>query len=166
MITVLEGSTFCICDERGDIAGETSGLYANDTRRLSRLVLTINGARPLLLSSGQVEYFSAAFYLRNPVAAGLRPDVLSIVRSRFVGESMQDRIAIRNESMETQRFEVSLQIGSDFADIFAVKDRDFTLGDPLHARPLPPAVDPEWQEGGSVALFTDGRDRTLVGFSR
>ena len=24
--TILEGSTFCICDDRGDIAGDTSGL--------------------------------------------------------------------------------------------------------------------------------------------
>src|SRR5256885_6666416 len=127
MLTILEGSTFCICDDRGDTVAETSGLYAGDTRRLSLFVLTINGARPLVLSSGQVEYFSAAFYLRNPVSAGLQHDVLSIVRSRFVGEAMQDRISIRNESMETQRFEVSLELGSDFADIFAVKDRDFTL---------------------------------------
>src|SRR5207237_2457 len=94
-----------------------------------------NGARPLPLSSGQVEYFSAAFYLRNPIRAGLEHDVLSIVRSRFVGESMQDGIAIRNESMETQRFEVGIEIGCDFADIFTVKDHDFTLGDPVNAPP-------------------------------
>jgi glycogen debranching enzyme len=166
MLTILEGSTFCICDERGDIAGDTSGLYADDTRRLSRLVLTINGARPLLLSSGQVEYFSAAFYLRNPIHAGLPHDVLSIVRSRFVGDSMQDRIAIRNESMEPHRFEVCLELGCDFADIFAVKDRDFALGDPAHARPLPPALAPAWVDGGASLAFVDGADRTVVSFSR
>ncbi|MBV8079957.1 MAG: hypothetical protein JO186_06215 [Actinobacteria bacterium] len=163
MLTILEGSTFCICDERGDIAGETTGLYADDTRRLSRLVLTVNGARPLLLSSGQVEYFSAAFYLRNPVASGLPNDVLSIVRSRFVGESMQDRITIRNESMETHRFQVELELASDFADIFAVKDRDFTLGDPMHAPPLPPARDPEWND--TSVRFTEDDDVTVVAFS-
>ena len=65
-LTILEGSTFCICDERGDLDGETCGLFADDTRFLSLLRLTINGAKPLLLSSGKVEYFSAAFYLRNP----------------------------------------------------------------------------------------------------
>jgi len=165
MLTILEGSTFCICDERGDIAGETSGLYADDTRRLSRLVLTINGARPLLLSSGQVEYFSAAFYLRNPVSAGLAHDVLSIVRSRFVGETMQDRLTIRNESMETQRFEVCLEFASDFADIFAVKDRDFTLGDPLHAQPLPLSVEPAWLDDGDSVAFQCDEDRTVIGFS-
>ena len=70
-MTILEGSTFCICDEIGDLGGETSGFFAEDTRFLSRLELCVNGERPLLLSSGKVEYFSAAFYLRNPVVDGL-----------------------------------------------------------------------------------------------
>ena len=51
---------------------------------------------------------------------------------------MQERIMIRNESMETLRFEVGLELGCDFADIFSVKDHDFTLGDPENAKPLPP----------------------------
>ena len=81
MLTILEGSTFCICDERGDIAADTSGFFAHDTRFLSRLVLRIDGASPLLLSSGRVEHFRAAFYLRN-AANGLPRDALSISRER------------------------------------------------------------------------------------
>ena len=91
-LTILEGSTFCICDEIGDLDGMTSGFFADDTRFLSRLELRINGERPLLLSSGKVEYFSAAFFLRNPLARGLDQDVLSISRERFVGEGMQDQL--------------------------------------------------------------------------
>jgi glycogen debranching enzyme len=166
MLTILEGSTFCISDDRGDIAGATAGLFAGDTRRLSRFVLTVNGSRPLLLSSGQVEYFSAAFYLRNPLTPELDHDVLSIARSRFVGESMQERIAIRNESMSPQRFEVGLELGSDFADIFAVKDHDFTLGDPASAAPLPPAVEAVWEDGGLDVSFSEGDERTLLVFSQ
>src|SRR4051794_33636518 len=144
MITVLEGSTFCICDDRGDVTAETSGFFSRDTRRLSRFGLTVNGERPLLLSSGKVEYFSAAFYLRNPLAGGLDQDVLSIVRSRFVGVAMQERVAVTNESMERQRFAVALDLATDFADIFEVKDHDFALGDPAHARPLPPPAEAAW----------------------
>src|SRR5919204_362856 len=99
-LTILEGSTFCICDERGDIDAETQGFFAADTRFLSLLRLTLNGAKPLLLSSGVVEYFSAAFYLRNPLAGGLPQDSLSITRERFVGEGMQDRIVVQNQGME------------------------------------------------------------------
>ena len=39
-LTILEGSTFCICDERGDIGQETSGFFVEDTRYLSRFALT------------------------------------------------------------------------------------------------------------------------------
>src|SRR5262249_9102815 len=163
VLTILEGSTFCISDERGDMSGSSGGLFAADTRRLSRFVLTINGQRPLLLSSGQVEYFSAAFYLRNPLSQ-LPQDALSISRSRFVGESLQERIAIRNESMGTLRFEVGLELACDFADIFAVKEHDFTLGDPEHAKPLPSPVKPDWDADGSVC-FADGDDTTQVVFT-
>ncbi|MGH3084278.1 MAG: glycogen debranching N-terminal domain-containing protein, partial [Gaiellaceae bacterium] len=97
-ITILEGSTFCICDELGDVGGwPTSGFFTDDTRFLSVLRLSINRRRPLLLSSGKVDYFSAAFYLRNPPADGLDQDEVSIVRERFVGEAMQDHLRVQNQ---------------------------------------------------------------------
>ena len=74
-------------------AATGDGLFAEDTRFLSRFRLTINGQRPLLLSSGKVEYFSAAFFLRNPLAGGLQQDVLSIARERFVGDGHAGRVS-------------------------------------------------------------------------
>jgi glycogen debranching enzyme len=145
-LTILEGSTFCICDERGDIDGETQGLFADDTRFLSLLRLTVNGAKPLLLSSGVVEYFSAAFYLRNPPAGGLPHDTVSITRHRFVGEGMQDLIVVQNQGMDPLSFELALELGTDFADILTVKEHDFALGDPLRAKPLPPSVDGRFED--------------------
>src|ERR1700716_1408141 len=114
-LTILEGSTFCICDEIGDLDGQTSGFFTDDTRFLSELRLTGNAARPLLLSSCKVEYFSAAFFLRNPLAGGLPQDVLLIKRERFVGEGMQDQIVVENQSMLPLSFEIGLPIASDFA---------------------------------------------------
>ena len=84
-LTILEGSTFCVCDDVGELGTAMTGFFAEDTRYLSLLRLTINGARPLLLSSGRVEYFSAAIYMRNPLAGGLRQDAVTIMQSRFVG---------------------------------------------------------------------------------
>ena len=139
-LTILEGSTFCICDDVGDIDRRTHGFYSDDTRFLSVLRLTVNGARPLLLSSGRVEYFSAAFYLRNPLAGGLGQDVISVLRERFVGDAMQEAVTIQNQSMAVQSFEVALQLSGDFADILSVKEHDFALGDPRRARPLPDPV--------------------------
>jgi glycogen debranching enzyme len=154
-ITILEGSTFCLSDEVGDIDGETSGFFAEDTRFLRRFTLRINGARPLLLSSGKVEYFSAAFYMRNPLAGGLAQDVLSIERRRFIGEGMQDVIVVENEGMEPISFELGLEFGNDFADLFSVKDHDFALGDPLRAKPLPPLVGGRFNGEGNVFLLQD-----------
>jgi glycogen debranching enzyme len=145
-ITILEGSTFCICDERGDIDGETQGLFADDTRFLSLLRLTVDGEKPLLLSFGKVEYFSAAFYLRNPLTGGLPQDSVSIIRHRFVGEGMQDRIVVQNQSMEPLSFELALELATDFADILSVKEHDFALGDPARARALPPPVRGRYHE--------------------
>ena len=131
MLTILEGSTFCICDEQGDIGGGTGGLFAEDTRYLSRLELIVDGKRPLILSSGRVEYFSAAFFLRNDVTASLGQDVVSIDRRRFVGAAgMTDTFLVRNEGMETVAFRLSIVVEADFADILTVKERDFTLGAP------------------------------------
>jgi glycogen debranching enzyme len=163
-LTILEGSTFCICDDRGDVGDETSGFYAHDTRFLSVLRLTIDGKRPLLLSSSKVEYFSAAFYLRNPLTDGLPPDTLSIARRRFVGEGMQERIVIRNESIEPVSFMLGLEVGCDFADIMSVKDHDFALGDPVNAEPLPPPVEPHYDESNNqfVLADPDGEARTQV----
>ena len=52
-------------DAVGDITEMTHGLFANDTRMLSRLRLLVDGAQPLLLTSKAVEYFAAAHYARN-----------------------------------------------------------------------------------------------------
>ncbi|HZT46052.1 MAG TPA: glycogen debranching N-terminal domain-containing protein [Gaiellaceae bacterium] len=167
-LTILEGSTFCICDDLGDIYEATGGFFADDTRYLSLFRLTVNGESPLLLSSGKVEYFSAAFYLRNPLAGGLGQDSIAIIRERFVSEAMQDRIAIENVTTDPISFELALEVASDFADIFAVKEYDFALGDPDHARPLPKPVAPKLDAEHSRLVLDDpsGEPGTQVVFSR
>ena len=157
MLTILDGSTFCICDDRGDIAAETSGFFAHDTRFLSRLVLRVGGATPLLLSSGRVEHFQAAFYLRNGTGDGLPRDGVSIARERFVGTGMQERISLRNESPEPLELTVALEAEADFADIISVKHHDFSLGDPEHAQPLPPPAPSTYDEKRRLVSIVDAR---------
>ena len=164
-IMILEGSNFCISDQNGDFTFTTSGLYAYDTRFLSHLELTINGDRPLLLSAGKAEYYSAAYFLRNPIAGDLPQDTLSIGRTRFVGEGMQDHLRLQNQSQEKISFELALEFGSDFADIFAVKNYDFALGDPERANPLPPPVEARYEEDENQFVLDDddsGLARTQV----
>ena len=165
--TILEGSTFCICDERGDVREKTHGLFADDTRFLSRLELTIDGKPPLLLSSGNVEYFSAAYFLRNPLTNRLPLDSVLIKRERFVGNGMQDHIDLTNETTEPLELRLELHVAADFADIISVKEWDFSLGDPVHARPLPSAVAVEYDERTNQLHLVDpdGYGRTQVIFS-
>src|SRR5947208_13333205 len=163
-ITILEGSNFCISDQNGDFTFATSGLYAYDTRFLSHLVLTINGERPLQLSAGKAEYYAAAFFLRNPPAGELLQDTVSIGRHRFVGEGMQDLLRVQNQPQQPVAFELALEFGCDFADIFAVKSHDFALGDPLKAGALPSLVEAEYEdeENQFVLGHEAGLGRTQV----
>jgi glycogen debranching enzyme len=157
VLTILEGSTFCICDDRGDIASETSGFFAHDTRFLSRLVLRVGGTSPLLLSSGRVEHFQAAFYLRNGTFDGLPRDAISISRERFVSVGMQERVTLRNECVERIELEVALEAEADFADIISVKLHDFSLGDPELAQPLPAPAPATNDDSGQRVSIVDPR---------
>jgi glycogen debranching enzyme len=166
---ILEGATFCICDELGDFNTHVEGVFAEDTRFLSRLNLKVNDKRPLLLSSAKIEYFSAAFFMRNPLAGGLAYDALSIRRERFIGDGLQDSVVVVNESMDPVEFDLEIEVGSDFADIFAVKDHDFALGDPLRAKPLPPLQATHFDADRNQFLISDDGElplKTQVIFSR
>ncbi len=156
-ITILEGATFCVSDELGDLTEPTSGFFEADTRFLSHLRLTINGARPLLLSHGKVEYYSAAWFLRNPPIGGLAPDEVSIARRRFVGDGIQDHVILVNHASRRVEFELALEFGTDFADIFAVKAFDLALGDPASAE-LPPTVPAFFNEDDNEFVFSAPAD--------
>ena len=131
-------------------------------------MLRLDGSRPLLLSSGRVQHFSAAFFLRNANTGALPHDALSVARERFVATGMQERIVLRNVSMERLEFQLSLQVEADFADIITVKNHDFALGDPAHALPLPPCAPCRIGEDRLQLVFEDpaGDLRTVVALSR
>jgi glycogen debranching enzyme len=163
-ITVLDGSTFCVCDERGDVDGlaTASGFFASDTRFLSRSVLTLGGARLDPLSHDHSTPHLASFVLRNPLAGGLQPNELVVERERFVGDCMEERIAVENHSPRRIDIELGLELAADFADIFVVKDLEPGFGLEIEAK-LPPACPPERSSNGTL-VFSDGSfaGRTVV----
>jgi glycogen debranching enzyme len=125
-IQVLEGSTFMLSDSLGDVhPGSVAGLYHEDTRHLNRFVLTINGASPVVLTSGEVDYYSASFFTTNPVLDGIPPKSLTIRRHRFVGDGLRETIRVRNHLREPIGLELRLSCGADFADLFEVKGKKF-----------------------------------------
>ena len=65
-IGVLEGRAFMFSDARGDVPrGSIGGLVHDDTRFLNQWELTLDDTPLLLLSSGTVDAYSAAFFLAN-----------------------------------------------------------------------------------------------------
>ena len=163
-LTVLDGSTFCVCDERGDVDGlaAASGFFSSDTRFLSRSVLTLGGARLDPLSHDHSTPHLASFVLRNPLAGGLQPNELVIERERFVGACMEERVTVENHSHRRVDVELGLELAADFADIFVVKDLEPGFGKQLDEK-LPPSHPPE-RAGNGTLVFTDGsfRGRTVV----
>jgi glycogen debranching enzyme len=139
-LTILDGSTFCICADDGAISEGAHGFYADDTRFLSRLALRVDGERPIALSAGKVEYFAAAFFLRNPPIGGLAADELLIRSERFVTDDLQEHIVVTNLGGDGIVVELAVELASDFADILSIKRHDFALGDPELAGALPPPV--------------------------
>jgi glycogen debranching enzyme len=155
-ITILDGSTFCVCDERGDVEGTAAatGFFAADTRFLSRAVLLVDGVRPEALSYAQPAPHLGLFCLRNLPSERLAPNALSILRERFVADEMQERIVLENHSSSPIQFEVALQLEVDFADIFSVKALDPKFGSPATVALPPPRV-PRWSHPDSTLVFED-----------
>jgi len=124
-VSILDGNTFVVSDARGDIDAtptDTTGLFAWDTRFLSRWLLTVNGRRPNPLSTDDLQYFSAQFFL-VPGSGTVYVDAdLSILRKRAVGDGFHEDLTILNHSADPHDLEVRIEVGADFADLFEVKD--------------------------------------------
>src|SRR5258708_12232713 len=72
LVTLLEGTTFCICETSGDVRpGGSQGLFVRDTRLISRLELSINGHVPEPLPPQAREPFACTFLSGMPPLPGL-----------------------------------------------------------------------------------------------
>ena len=158
-LTLLHGSTFCVSDESCDLDGGASGLYADDTRHLSRLVLTVDGERPRLLASRRLEHFSAEAYARS-----LPHDALLVRRNRSLAATLEERLALESQCAEPVVFEVAIELAADFADVITVKEHELADVPPVAGRPLPAPAAATPDDGSLV--FADRELRTRVRFSQ
>ena len=125
-VSILDGNTFVVSDRRGDMEAtpiENHGLFLNDTRFLSRWVLTIDGLRPTLLSADDLAYFRVQFFLALTTGTIYVDSKLSIVRRRSVCDGFREDIEIVNHDRQPVTLRVHLEAASDFADLFEVKDK-------------------------------------------
>jgi len=124
-ISVLEGNNFVVSDLRGDIDAsptEALGLFAWDTRFLSRWLLTVDGQRPNVLSTDDLDYFAVQFFL-VPGTGTIYVDAdQSILRKRTIGNGFSEEVTILNHKDKPVDFKVRIEAAADFADLFEVKD--------------------------------------------
>lgn len=124
-VSILEGDTFVVSDGRGDIdasPSDTHGLFCRDTRFLSRWVITVDGKRLNALSTDDLSYFSAQFFLVASTGTIYVDAKLSIVRKRAVGNGFSEELSILNHDDVPIDLDVRIAASSDFADLFEVKD--------------------------------------------
>jgi glycogen debranching enzyme len=124
-ISVLEGNNFVVSDLHGDIDAsptEALGLFAWDTRFLSRWLLTVDGQRPNVLSTDDLDYFAVQFFL-VPGTGTIYVDAdQSIIRKRTIGNGFSEELTILNHKDKPVDFRLRIEAAADFADLFEVKD--------------------------------------------
>lgn len=152
------GDTFAVLDPSGDIVptglGE-QGVYHRGTRHLSRYELSINGRRPLLLSStvrDRNELLTVD--LTNPDlvdGTGLLPrGSLHVFRTQVLwAGTLHERVRLTNFGLEPAAVALAFRLDADFRDVFEVRgSRRARRGERLS----PERVD------GALNLVYRGRD--------
>ena len=123
---MLEGNIFVVSDIAGDIAAsatDTLGMFAWDTRHLSRWVLTVNGHTLTPLSTYAIEYYATQFFLVPGTGTVYVDADLSIVRRRSVGrEGFREDLTVLSHSERVVDLDLRMEAAADFADLFEVKD--------------------------------------------
>src|SRR6478672_8073833 len=125
LVRILDGNTFVVSDERGDIEAsktDPTGLFSYDTRFLSTWVLTVNDIRLNALSTDDLQYFEARFFLVPATGTVYIDPKLSVIRQRAVGDGFHEELTIISHSAEPADITVRIEAASDFADLFEIKD--------------------------------------------
>ncbi len=131
-LILKHGDTFGVFDKNGDASsgpGGAEGIYHRDTRHLSHFSVTLDGARPLRLSSTlRDDNATLTCDLTNPDlfdASGqldMEHDVIHLRRSRFLWNAICfERLSVRNFDDKPRRIELAIAFAADFADLFEVR---------------------------------------------
>jgi len=121
----LDGNTFIVSDQRGDIEAsltDPTGLFSFDTRFLSTWVLTVDGQRLTPLSVDDLHYFETCFFLVPGTGTVYVDSKLSVIRQRAVGNGFREQLTILNHDRDAVALTVRIDADCDFADLFEVKD--------------------------------------------
>lgn len=132
--TIKDQEAFVVCDARGDVDvhhAREMGFYVAGTRHLSRMVLALDGLRPVVLfSAPSGDGAELVVNLTNPdlpAAEGdggprlARERLFLQRRLALEGHRLAQSIYLRNFAGQTVRVVLALGFASDFVDIFEVR---------------------------------------------
>ena len=125
LVQILEGNTFVVSDAVGDIEAsltDPTGLFSFDVRHLSHWVLTVDGQRLNVLSTDDLQYFQARFFLVPGTGTVYVDAKMSVIRLREVADGFHEQLRVLNHQSEPVDLVLRIEAASDFADLFEVKD--------------------------------------------
>jgi glycogen debranching enzyme len=82
----------------------------------------VNGQRLTPLSTDDLQYFETRFFLVPGTGTVYVDSKLSVIRSRAVGNGFREELKILNHDEKPVDLTIRIDAGSDFADLFEVKD--------------------------------------------
>ena len=134
-LVTVDGRSFAISGETGDMSGRTQGLLYDDLRHLSRLRMTVTSGRVELLAASTPTPFSAVVVSRVVTAVerrvgeaghasdAVRGDVsdVLVIRRRWLAGSLVEELTLRNPHPLPVSVHLELEVAADFAHVFDVK---------------------------------------------
>lgn len=122
-ITVVEGSSFCVSGDNGDVVpGGAAGLFIQDARLLSRWELRIDGYPVEPLGVLELAPFECLFVGRAPNREGQLDATVVVERRRLIFDGMREDVTLRNFGAEPAGVDLLMLADTDFADLFHVKE--------------------------------------------
>ena len=129
--TLKHDATFAVFDEYGDVVGverDPAGVFHNDTRHLSLLRFTLEGHRPLVLSSTvqldnmmlDVDLTNPDYFLDDKLL--LAKDTFHVSRAKFLWRACcYELFVVTSYSDERACVRMALDFDADFADLFEIR---------------------------------------------
>ncbi|MBU8861523.1 MULTISPECIES: glycogen debranching N-terminal domain-containing protein [unclassified Micromonospora] len=125
LISILDGNTFLVSDRRGDIEPSLdypTGLFSFDTRFLSTWVLTLDGERLNALSVDEETSYDTTYFLVPGAPSHYIDAKISVLRYRAINGSFEETLTVLNHTTSTVELTLRIDIGTDFADLFEIKN--------------------------------------------
>src|SRR4051794_41721228 len=116
VVTLVEGSSFCICTRGGDLNGAgPHGVFFRDTRILSRWDLRVDGETPEPLAAMTPQPYRGTFVGRLPRRSGRTDTNLLVQRDRRGGNGPRGDGVLRNSRGAPAAGTVTITPAADLA---------------------------------------------------